>query len=114
MCSNTDTEQSEISEDYQESTEHVEADEVDNGEAAATGSLLSGVVVWLWITQLPWQTGQHDLLPGLTCGTPNIEQETTLTQGQNEGFFHMYLYMYDELEWLVTNYLSYTKTPEEH
>lgn len=30
---------------YQESTEHVEADEVDDGEAAAAGSLLAGVVV---------------------------------------------------------------------
>ncbi len=71
----TGTQHSELSEGYQESTEHVEADEVDNGEAAAARSLLSGVVVWLRITQLPWQTGQHDLLPGLTCGTPNIEPE---------------------------------------
>lgn len=31
--------------EYQESTEHVEADEVDNSKAAATGPLLSGVVV---------------------------------------------------------------------
>lgn len=37
----------EMSEDYQESTEHVEADEVDNGEATSAGSLLSRVVVRL-------------------------------------------------------------------
>lgn len=30
---------------YQESAEHVEADEVENREAAAAGSLLAGVVV---------------------------------------------------------------------
>lgn len=58
LCLNvTDTEHIGISEDYQESTEHVEADEVNNGEATAAGSLLSRVVVGLWITQLPWQTG---------------------------------------------------------
>lgn len=64
-----------ILKDYQKSTEHVEADEVDDGEAAAAGSFLSGVVVGLRITQLSWQTGQHDLLPGLTGGTPNIQQQ---------------------------------------
>lgn len=62
-------------EEHQECTEHVEADEIDDGEAAAAGPLLSGVVVWLGITQLPWQTGQHDLLPRLTCGTPESKQE---------------------------------------
>lgn len=35
---------------YQESAEHVKADEVENGEAAAAGSLLAGVVVRLRIT----------------------------------------------------------------
>lgn len=30
---------------YQEGAEHVKADEVENGEAAAAGSLLAGVVV---------------------------------------------------------------------
>lgn len=76
LCSNiTGTvKHGETSEDYQKSTEHVEADEVDNGKATAAGSLLSGVVVRLWITQLPRQTGQHDVLPGLTCSTPDIEQ----------------------------------------
>lgn len=79
-------------EDYQESTEHVEANEVDNGEAAAAGSLLSRVVVGLWIAQLPRQTGQHDLLPGLACGTSNTEQETTsVTQEQNKRLFNMHL-----------------------
>lgn len=79
-------------EDYQESTEHVEANEVDNGEATAAGSLLSRVVVGLWITQLPRQTSQHDLLPGLTCGTSNTEQETTsVTQEQNKRLFNKYL-----------------------
>lgn len=24
----------------------------------------------VWFTLLPWQTGQHDLLPGLPCSTP--------------------------------------------
>ena len=65
---------SDTCEGYQESTEHVEADEVDNGKTAAARSLLSGVVVGLWVTQLPRQTGQHDLLPGLTCRTPDTEQ----------------------------------------
>lgn len=55
---------------YQESAEHVEADEVDDGEAAAAGSLLAGVVIRLGIAQLPGQTGQHDLLPGFPSGTP--------------------------------------------
>lgn len=32
-------------EGYQKSTEHVKADEVENGEAAAAGPLLAGVVV---------------------------------------------------------------------
>lgn len=66
--------------EYQESTEHVEADEVDNSKAAATGPLLSGVVVWLGITQLAWHAGQHDLLPRLACSTPNIKQEITSIQ----------------------------------
>lgn len=34
-----------MSKAYQESTEHVEANEVENGKVAATGSLLSRVVV---------------------------------------------------------------------
>lgn len=42
---------------YQESTEHVKADEVKNGKAAAAGSLLAGVVVRLRITKFPWQAG---------------------------------------------------------
>lgn len=38
-------EHSQMAEAYQESTEHVEADEVDNGKATATGPLLPRVVV---------------------------------------------------------------------
>lgn len=88
----TSTAQNEMSEDYQESTEHVEADEVDNGEAAAAGSLLSLVVFRLWITQFPRQTGQHDLLPGLSCGTPN-RTRTAATHKHNEGFYpHVFIY----------------------
>lgn len=72
------SENSEMSEAYQECTEHVEADEVDDGKAAAAGSLLSGVVVRLGVTQFPRQAGQHNLLPRLACGTPDSKQETVL------------------------------------
>lgn len=54
---------------YQEGAEHVEGDEIDYGEAAATGHLLSGVVVGLWVAQFSRHTGQHDLLPRLPSGT---------------------------------------------
>lgn len=67
------------SDDYQESTKHVEGDEVDDGEAAAAGSLLSRVVVRLGITQLSRQTGQHDLLPRLTCSTSDIGNSQHVT-----------------------------------
>lgn len=75
-------EHNQMAEAYQESTEHVEADEVDNGKATATGPLLSRVVIWLWIAQLAWHAGQHDLLPGLACSTPNSERGTTSIQLQ--------------------------------
>lgn len=46
ICAQTFTAQNLLwSKDYQESTEHVETDEVDDGKATAAGSFLSGVVV---------------------------------------------------------------------
>jgi hypothetical protein len=66
---------------YQEGTEHVETDEVEDGKAAATGSLSFRAVVLLglWGTLLAWHASQHDVLPGLTCGTPGGERQETLT-----------------------------------
>jgi hypothetical protein len=55
---------------YQKCTEHVKADEIDNGKVAPTCVLFSRVVIRLRVTQLPWEAGQHDLLPGLACRTP--------------------------------------------
>jgi len=55
---------------HQEGTEHVEADEVDDGEAAATALLLPEVVVRVRVTLLAGQAGQHNLLPGLARRTP--------------------------------------------
>lgn len=69
---------------YQKSTEHVEADEVNDSKAAAAGPLLAGVVVRLRITQFPGQTGQHDLLPGLTCGTSKRGQHNVIIFYQNK------------------------------
>lgn len=54
---------------YQEGAEHVEGNEIDDGEAAATCHLLSGVVVGLRVAQFSRHTGQHDLLPCLPSGT---------------------------------------------
>lgn len=61
---------------YQEGTEHVEADEVEDGEAAATGRLPFRAVVGLrlWGALLPWHAGQHDVLPCLPSGTPGAER----------------------------------------
>lgn len=61
---------------YQEGTEHVEADEVEDCEAAATGCFTFCTVAGLRLrgTLLPWHTGQHDVLPCLPCGTPRGEQ----------------------------------------
>ncbi len=58
---------------YQKSTEHVEADEVEDSEVAATGLLLSRVIVGLRVTQFARQTRQHNLLPCLTCCTSDIQ-----------------------------------------
>lgn len=57
---------------HQEGTEHVEADEIEDSEAAATGVICFGGVgrLRLWVTLLVWETRQHDFLPGLTGGTP--------------------------------------------
>ena len=55
---------------YQEGAEHVEADEVDDGEAAPAGELLSWVVVGLGVAQLPAHARQHDVLPRLPRRTP--------------------------------------------
>lgn len=54
---------------YQEGAEHVESDEINYGKSTATRHLLPRVVVRLWVTQLPWHTGQHNLLPCLSSGT---------------------------------------------
>lgn len=94
--------------DYQESAEHVEADEVDNGEAAAAGSLLSGVVVRLWIAQLPWQTGQHDLLPGFTCGTPDVHTGAGWAVSPH-GFLHLWSH-----PMAANQTMQARQTPEEH
>lgn len=55
---------------YQEGAEHVKADEIDDGEVAPASVFLSGVVIWVRVTQFPWEAGKHDLLPGFPCGTP--------------------------------------------
>ena len=55
---------------YQEGAEHVESDEVDDCKSTATRHLLPGAVVGLWVAQFPGYTGQHDLLPRLSGGTP--------------------------------------------
>ncbi len=54
---------------YQEGAEHVEGDEVNYCKSTATRHLLPGVIVGLWVTQFPWHTGQHYLLPCLSSGT---------------------------------------------
>ena len=54
---------------YQEGAEHVEADEVDDGEAAATALLPR-----LRVTIFARHTGQHYLLPCFTCRTPGEEK----------------------------------------
>lgn len=53
----------------QESTQHEEADEIDDGEVAATAELFPWFVVRLWVAAFTWKTGQHDLLPRLACST---------------------------------------------
>ena len=55
---------------HQEGAEHEEADEVDDGEVAAAGELLTGLCVRFGVAALAGQAGQHDLLPGLPRGTP--------------------------------------------
>lgn len=66
---------------YQEGTEHVEADEVEDSEAAAAGRLPLRAVAGLrlWGTLLAWHTGQHDILPGLPGGTPTQERRESPT-----------------------------------
>lgn len=59
---------------YQESAQHVETDEVDDGKVAAACVLLPGVVIRLRVTQLSREAGQHDLLPGLARSTPYVDQ----------------------------------------
>lgn len=56
-------------ETHQKCTEHEKADEVNNGEVAATAKFFSWFIIRLGITAFPWKTGQHDLLPCLPCGT---------------------------------------------
>lgn len=65
---------------YQEGTEHVEADEVEDGKTAATGRFPFRAVAGLWLggTLLPWHAGQHDVLPCLPCGTPRGERWESL------------------------------------
>lgn len=64
---------------YQEGTEHVEADEVEDSKAAATGCLPFCAVAGLGLrsTLLARHAGQHDVLPGLPCGTPGAEKQET-------------------------------------
>lgn len=59
---------------YQKRAEHVKTDEIHDGEVAPTGVLLPRVVIRLGVTELPREAGQHDLLPGLTCRTPFLEE----------------------------------------
>lgn len=67
---------------YQEGTEHVEADEVEDGEAAAAGGLPFRAVAGLrlWSTLLARHAGQHDVLPGLPSGTPTKRGESVRPQ----------------------------------
>ena len=55
---------------YQKGAEHVEGDEVNYCKSTATRHLVPGVIVRLRVTQFPRHTGQHDLLPRLSSGTP--------------------------------------------
>lgn len=55
---------------YQEGAEHVEADEIEVGEACAAGVLLALSKVGLGVTQLAVAAGQQDLLPSLAGRTP--------------------------------------------
>ncbi len=55
---------------HQKGTEHVEADKVNDGKLAA--AVLVGRAVLIGRSFLTWPikvARQHDLLPGLTCGT---------------------------------------------
>ena len=61
----------ELADFYQEGAEHVEADEVDDGEAAAT---VLPLLPRLRVTRFTRHTGQHYLLPRLTCRTPGEEK----------------------------------------
>lgn len=61
----------------QESTQHEEADEVNDGDVAAAAELLSWFVVRLGVAAFTWKTGQHDLLPRLACSTPVDTQTHT-------------------------------------
>lgn len=63
---------------YQKRAEHVETDEINNGEVAPTRVLLPGVVVRLGVAELPRKAGQHDLLPGFARGTPCLDEEKGL------------------------------------
>lgn len=77
---------------YQEGTEHVKTDEVEDGEAAATGCLPFRAVVGLRLrgALLPWHAGQHDVLPRLPSGTPGAERQenpTPWTQAHISGPF---------------------------
>lgn len=66
---------------YQEGTEHVEADEVEDSKAATTGRLPLRAVAGLRLggTLLAWHTGQHDILPGFPGGTPRQERQESPT-----------------------------------
>lgn len=55
---------------HQEGAEHVEADEVEDGEAAAAGVVIHDAVnLRIRVTHLVGETGQHNLLPGFTRRT---------------------------------------------
>ena len=75
----------------QESTQHEEADKINDGKVAAAAELLSGLVVGLGVAAFTWKTGQHDLLPRLTCSTPahtehhqSVHQHQTCKQSRSE------------------------------
>lgn len=78
---------------YQEGTEHVEADKVDDGKLAAAGLAgRVGLIGGAFLARLAELARQHDLLPGLTCCTSGgMEERCTRVRSK-----YAYLKLYFE------------------
>lgn len=91
---NQNVEKELLCESYQEGAEEDEGDKVAVSKVCPTASLVvrgqgEGGEGGVWLTLLTWQTGEHDLLPGLPCCTPsvfimNIRHEGTLRMFNQE------------------------------